>query len=353
MAIMKQLDRLKYIYKALSVTPQTVESLQNSLEGLDVSVSTRQLYRDLNDVSLYFLKDDEQLAQKSMEFNRKVWFINKQTDAAALSNYDIDTYLIAKAATPIGLHLGRGESLQKIRTLLSNHLSNSKIEYNANWDGNTFSSTHFYEIPYGPQFKATLNEIIWATSNRRSIEILSYDGDSVSLFKSLKFPFKFNPVKFIYHRGGFFVAGLIASTNQCLVLDTFQIRTYKLSNDTFPVKKNLGIVDKNLGNRFGITQNMDEQTYQIILEFNAVTGTYVQTFFWHHTQKFEELESGNLQLTLNCGINRELLGWIYQWMGDVKIVAPPKLNDLYAEQLLLIQKARHSDLTYSNNTQPD
>ena len=349
---MKQLDRLKHIYIALSAVPQTIESLQRSLRDVNVSVSSRQLYRDLDDVGNYFLKDNEQLEQRSLESNRKVWLINKHTDAVPITNYDIDTYLLGKAIIPIGMVTGRAESLKKIQALLGSHLSNSKVEHNANWDGNSISSTHFYEIPYGKEFQFNLNEIIWAASNRRSMEIFSYEGDSVSLYKSLQLPFKFNPIKLIYHRGCFFVAGTIAATKQCLVLDTFQISVYKLSNDKFPVKSNLAIVESHLKKRFGISHNVDEKTYLINLEFTSMTGKYIKTFFWHHTQKFEELPSGNWRLTLNCGINRELLGWIYQWMGDVKIIGPSILKNYYLEQLDLIRKALEGDITYSNITQP-
>ena len=118
---------------------------------------------------------------------------------------------LGKATLPLGIAKGRKESIVKIQSLLSNHFNNSKIEHNASWDGNILVSTNFYEIPYGEEFQGKLNEFIWASSNRRNIELIAYEGDSVSLYKSLKFPFKFKPIKIIYHRGCFFVAG----THRC------------------------------------------------------------------------------------------------------------------------------------------
>ncbi len=349
---MKQLDRLKYIYASLSLSPQTIESLHLVLKNLGGSVSNRQLYRDIKDVGIYFLKEDEHLEQRSLEFNRKVWLINKHTDATAITNFDIDTYMLGKATIPIGIAKGREESLVKIQSILSNHLNNSKIEHNANWDGNLLLSTNFYEVPYGKEFQLILNEFIWASANRRSLEIISYQGDSVSLYKSLRFPFKFNPLKIIYHRGCFFVAGVIPATKQCLVLDLNQVMGYKLTNDKFPVKQSQSLIESNLKNRFGISNNIDEKVYTVVLEFNAFTGKYVQNFFWHHSQQFEELPGGNWKLTLKCGLNRELLGWIYQWMADVKIISPAALIAIYSQQLKLIKKAQHSDSFYSNITQP-
>ena len=349
---MKQLDRLKHIYLELNVSPQTIESLQSSLKSLSVLVSKRQLYRDLNDVGIYFLKEGERLEQRNLEHNRKIWLINKYTDAIPIDNFDIDTYLLGKATLPIGISKGRFASIQKIQSLLASHLTNSRIEHNANWDGNTLVATNFNETTYGEDFQVKLNEFIWASSNRRSMEIISYEGDSVSLYQSMQFPFQFNPVKIIYHRGCFFVAGTMASSKHCIVLDISQITSHKLSNDKFPAKKHLSIVEQNLKNRFGLTPNADDKSYVIVLEFNAFTGKYIQNFFWHHSQQFVELPGGNWQLTLNCGINRELLGWIYQWMAAVNILQPPLLKDIYARQLKLIRKAPHNELFYSNITLP-
>lgn len=354
MASVKQLDRLKHIYNALNGTPQTIESLQQNLISIGITISSRQLYRDLDDVGLYLLRDGERLEQRTLEFNRKLWLINKNTDAEAINNYDIDTYLIGKAVVPIGLLKGRRESLQRIQNLLANHLNNSKIENNANWDSNSLTSTHFNEVPYNKDFQVKLDEILWATSNRRSMEVLSYRGDSVSLYKSITFPFVFNPLKFIYHRGSFFVAGIIASTKQCLVLDAFQISEYKLSNNNFPVKKQLLDLERNLSNRFGLSHNMDEKVYRIILQFAFITGQYIQTVHWHHSQKFEKSQNGNWKVSLTCGINRELLGWIFHWMGNVKIIEPSILKDYYEEQLKLIHKAHDGEnINYSNITQPE
>ncbi|WP_432714677.1 helix-turn-helix transcriptional regulator [Pedobacter sp.] len=349
---MKQLDRLKHIYNALSVTPQTIESLQHSFKKLAVEISNRQLYRDIADVGAYFLKDGEILEEKSTEYNRKIWLLNRQTNAAAISNTDIDTFLIVRAIIPLAVAVGREESILKIESLMSSHLSNSKIENNANWHVNSIENTHFYEAYYGEAYQTCLNEMIWSASNRRSMEITAYDGDSVSLYKSIKFPLLFNPLKIIYHRGSFYVAGLIDSTKQCLVLDTHQIISYKLSNDTFPVKQNLLLLENNLKNRFGISQNIDDQVYMIVLEFSSTTGKYIHNLHWHHTQQFQELPDGNWQLTLTCGINRELMGWIYQWIDNVKIHQPEILKDYYLQHFNRIDDNQQGVLTYSNLTQP-
>jgi hypothetical protein len=350
---MKQLDRLKTISILLNELPQTIESLKLHFTELHVKVSSRQLYRDMEDVGQYFLRDGEKLEQRKMEFNRTMWLINKNVNAAQVNSYDIDTFLISNMTIPAGLAIGRKESLLKLRRLLSDHLYHSKVENNANLDRLSLVNTHFYEIPYNQQFQASLDSILWATANHRSLNIVKYNGDSVSLYRSLTFPIVFDPMKIIYHRGSFFVAGMVQSRKQCLVLDVYQIQEYTLSNQTFAFKNNLLFLEDKLKSRFGITQNINDDVYEVLLEFSSITGKYIKMHNWHHSQQFEELPGGNLRLQITCGINRELLGWIFQWMGNVKVLQPEILIDLYNEQLKLINKAKHEPLSYTNISQPE
>jgi len=50
---------------------------------------------------------------------------------------------------------------------------------------------------------------------------------------------------------------------------------------------------------------------------------------WHESQKIIRLANKNYQITMRCGINRELGGWIFQWMNNVKIIQPLELIELY------------------------
>lgn len=350
---MKQLERLKGITILLNELPQTIESLKLHFSELGVQVSSRQLYRDMQEVGEYFLRAGEKLEQRKMEFNRIMWLINKNVNAEQINSYDIDTLLISNMTIPAGLAIGRKESLVKLRRLLADHLYHSKVENNANLDRLSLLNTHFFEIPYNEQFQSRLDSILWATANHRSLIISKYNGDSVSLYRSLTFPIVFDPMKIIYHRGSFFVAGMIQTTKQCLVLDVYQIQGYTLSNQTFQFKKSHLILEENLKSRFGITQNINDLVYKIALEFSSITGQYIKMHNWHQSQRFEELPSGNLRLELNCGVNRELLGWIFQWMGNVKVLEPEILIGLYNEQLKLINKAKHEPLAYTNISQPE
>ena len=58
-------------------------------------------------------------------------------------------------------------------------------------------------------------------------------------------------------------------------------------------------------------------------------------------------------MKLTCGINRELLGWIFQFTGNIKIVAPAILKSYHAEKLKKIIEVQQGDMvSYSNIMQP-
>ena len=55
-------------------------------------------------------------------------------------------------------------------------------------------------------------------------------------------------------------------------------------------------------------------------------------------------------MRLECGINRELLGWLFQWMYNIKIIEPPLLKDYYYKTLQEIMNVNQTKnpLVYKN-----
>ncbi len=354
MAGIAQIERLRHIYLQLNDMPQTIESLQLYFTHRNIIVSNRQIYRDLEDTRKYLLRNGEDLQIKTGEFNKKIWAIRRDTDAKPITNYDLDTYLLSRSTIPATLNIGRKESLRKIMGLLISNITNSKPEQNGNWDGLSMMNTHFYEAPHDEGFQKNLESLLWATANHRCLVIEKYIGDSVSFYKSIATPFEYHPLKIIYHRGSFFLAGWVLPRKLCLTLDIYQIKQFKVSNETFAFKRERVAIEAELEKRFGITQNIDSKVHTIVLEFSSGTGNYVMHHIWHTSQKFRVLADGNIELTLVCGINRELLGWIFQWMGNVKIIQPNVLIDYYNKQLeKMIALNNGGYLAYSNIFQPE
>ena len=104
-----------------------------------------------------------------------------------------------------------------------------------------------------------------------------------------------------------------------------------------------------LESRFGVTKNINEEVYTIIIEFTEFTGNFIKQNFWHKTQKFKK--KGNiLQMEMQCGINRELIGWLFFWMYNCRVVKPQILKDYYDSAANEIVKTSNPNnpLVYKN-----
>ena len=111
----------------------------------------------------------------------------------------------------------------------------------------------------------------------------------------------------------------------------------------------LAALRREMDNRFGITANMDHEIYDIEIEFSEFTGKFITHNFWHHSQSITQQENGNYQMKLRCGINRELVGWIFQWMSNARVIKPQILQSLVKEKHLEILDNYESDMPLSSN----
>ena len=131
-----------------------------------------------------------------------------------------------------------------------------------------------------------------------------------------------------------------------MLFEISQLIKVKIENRTFDNKQLLTDLQELLNKRFGISKNNSDEIYQIKLEFTEVTGSLVQKYTWHHSQTFE-MQGTNVIMTMQCGINRELLGWNFQWMHNVRILEPPILIATYNDILERIKKRQ--DLKFPIN----
>ena len=114
----------------------------------------------------------------------------------------------------------------------------------------------------------------------------------------------------------------------------------------------LELIDKfnnELHNRFGVTKNINSETYAIKIEISSVLAGFIKSHHWHSSQKFYK-KSGNTLMVLNCGINRELLGWLFQWMYNIRVIEPKILKDYYEKTIKEIQNnsVSKTSLVYRN-----
>ncbi len=345
-------QRLLRIKELLVRQPYSVKNLQAQLKSENIAIGERQLYRNIKEIGETLLNDGERLT--APQKGAMMWMI--EVDVPKLSPYDVNSFIISQATNPSCLK-GRQASLDKINNHIGQIISKTNYNTNPNWNRESITATHFYEFDYNEaEHKDKIEDFLNCAADHMEIELLRYEGDSVSLYQSIRLPFTFYPIRVVYHRGVFFVLGVIKELDKVLALDIHQVEEFKIIQKNFRqnYRKLKNRVDKEMSVRFGITQNMDERVYDVELEFSSVTGFYVKNHIWHNTFCTKPLPNGNWLMKMKCGLNRELVGWIFQWMGNVKIINPPELKELYNRQLeKMVALNQGGELEYSNIFQPE
>ncbi len=329
---MKKSTRLLKIYAQLRKAPVTIASINTWAKKNDVQISERTLYRDLAEIEIMMLLDNEQIVVEEGEKNRKTWKIEHKKSSNEFTIFDIDSFNLLTTFVPLSIKKARKETFEKIETTFYKQLSKSKFEKTIFANSKEIATTNFYELDYSKDFHIILQDFIWAIKNNKKVQIQSMLYGGTTHFASQIFPFTILPTQILYHRGGIHIVGLEQDREKVKIILLEQIETYALINELFNIKKVKQIVETETQNRFGIDENIDAKTYNIKLEFSALTGSFVKNQHWHSSQKFVHQKNGNYYLFLKCGISRELVGWIFQWMNNVKVISPAKLTNLVTQK---------------------
>ena len=348
-----QLERVHFIYEALEKEPLTVNAIHDKLINRKVEVGIRQIYHDLQQISSFYLRKDEKIISSVGQYNRKMFRLIKPSSEIELTARDLTTFQLTRSSTPRILQESRRESMDKFRNVYRKFITVNSAFYNFIPDGQNIR-TFFYESSYDEKYNQTLDDIIWSIANYKFVRIFSVDGDATSVPKGIVYPLNFKPLLLIFHKGNHYVGGYAGNTDLFLTMDISKIANYELSVKTFAFKKLIQPAKKQLESRFGISNNMDDKTYPIELEFSSHMGDFVRHYYWHFTQETIPLPNGNWMMRMNCGINRELLRWLFQWMDNVRILQPKILIDLYKNKLASMagNLDQKKPLTYTNVCQP-
>jgi len=347
---MVQLERVKFIYNCLEKEPLTVNQIFSIMRANKVDVKQRQLYIDLVQLEQFYLRPEEKITYTVGLYNRKIFRLIKPSMGTTLTQNDIATFQIIRSSSPRGLNIGRAESMNKFRFVYKDLIKTNKAFYSFMLEDQNIR-TNFYESLYDGNYNNVVDDMIWAIANYKIVVINDLRGDATSVKQLIQTPLSFKPIYLIFHRGNHFLGGYSEDGNKFLVLDISKITNVTLTQKSFFYKKLLQQSKFELDNRFGITDNIDKLTYKIKLEFTSTTGEFIRHYFWHKSQKISQISGGNWILEMECGINRELLGWIFQWMGNVRVQSPKKLVDLYLQQLKAIHLnyEKGADFRYKNH----
>ena len=346
---MTQLERIKFLFELLQNEPLTIVNIIAKFKEKKITISSRQLYRDIDCIEKYYLRPQEKLLISASEHNRKTFRLITQNTKIDLTNRDIVAFQLTRSASPSYLMKNRVDSMQKFRLVYQSFIEKNSAFYSFMQEQQNARS-NFYEAQYDPMYDEKIDTIVWAISNYKKIWIKDLEGDATSISKKNKTKFLFKAVKLIYHRGNHFVAGFTSSDDTFIILDISKITSLEMTDRSFLHKELFEKTEKELNNRFGVTQNMDDKTYDIILEISSITGDFIKQYHWHPSQEFLKLSNGNWQLKLHCGINRELIGWIFMWMTNIKIRKPILLKNLFIKQIdeMKVLNANDKTLKYNN-----
>lgn len=320
------------IYSRLRRGPVTISIIKAWAKRQGIDISERSLYRDLREIEESIMPEGERLVVMVGEKNKKTWKLEFSKSQKSLSEFDLNSYFLLRNFAPLSLLSSRSSSLTKLQSIFYQWQSKSHFERYSAISDKLLVSSHFYEEPFTEGFSETLQDCIWAVQNQRKLWLLDIKFDYTSSVAPMSKPLLVQPLKIIYHRGCVFLA-CITADNHCLVIGISQIYAYELSNDLFDASTVITVLEKELLNRFGVTENIDCAVYHIEIEFSENTGRFVSNHYWHPSQLFIQLESGNYIMKLECGINRELVGWIFQWMSNARVIKPKILRDMVMQKL--------------------
>jgi predicted DNA-binding transcriptional regulator YafY len=284
---MKQIDRLHFIIEQLKDHALTIHDLKKKIDFLYSAISLRQLQRDIVDIEK-FLTNHEEIKT----FRR---------------NY-LKYYIIQKNIF--------NESINKDHLVIETNFNIQKLTYN--------------DLE---KIKLIKNIIKESKSVLISRLINDETGDN---FNFTTTNISFIPLRIINHRGTYFVGGFNNNKKCIQIFGINQLENLIISKHTKNQEELIKKLNIELYNRFGVSKNINSETYTIKIQISSVLAGFIKKHHWHESQKFIK-RSGITLMVLNCGINRELLGWLFQWMYNIRIIEPKILNDYYEKTIIEIQ----------------
>ena len=284
---MKQTDRLHFIIKQLRNNALTIHDLKKKIDFLYCSISLRQIQRDLVDIEKFLTNQEE------MKTFRRNY----------LKYYYIQTNNINESINKDDFVIETNFYTQK---LIDNHLEKIELIKTAIKESKTILISNLMNDETGDNYNFTTINI------------------------------SFIPLKIINHRDTYYVGGFNNNKKCIQIFGINQLEKVIIEKN---YKNQLELIEKlniELYNRFGVTKNINSEIYTIKIEISSVLAGFIKNHHWHESQKFYK-KAGNTLMVLNCGINRELLGWLFQWMYNIRVIEPKILKDYYEKTIKEIQ----------------
>jgi predicted DNA-binding transcriptional regulator YafY len=340
--------RLLFIYQELRRGPLDISKLKYLNKQKEWNVSERSLYRYMDELEKDFQFNGENIVINLLENNKKVWkIIFDGYDKEHINQEDIISFYLLKNYIPQSIKQNREQFFDKFYEWSWKRLSKSKTHFVINNQPDCFINTNFAEAVYTDYEQKFLKQLIEAIQELKKLKI-KFQFDYTSLPINTPHEITVIPLKIILHRGTLHICYISENESEINLIAIDQIIDIEAVGYFF--KKQIPInFDLLIENLFGITNNIDDEVYDIELEISSTLGEFLKRRTWHSSQKFSILENGNYLLILKCGISRELVGWIFNWMTNIKVIKPDILKDLIREKAIEIVELYNSDIALSPN----
>ena len=164
-------------------------------------------------------------------------------------------------------------------------------------------------------------------------------ADTKILEKIREAMLSFKKIQFTYNKKvtaepyGIIVADkyyLLAKDNGKLKLyKTYKIKDLKILDEYFEKDEDFSLQDY-CNNSFGIYQ---EEPFNVVLEFDKNVKDDILNYHFHPTQKFKELENGNVEVRFKSGGKLAMCYELFKWGGNVRIKKPTELKTYYKDYI--------------------
>lgn len=332
--MLDKISAITRIIEKIKRFPVTFESMRDWIRYENIEISDRTLYRYLEEIKNLPLNDGRIITIDG-DYNKKTWKFEYDNSAHEFGESDIKSFLLLKNLAPNALTEKRKKSIGKIEEVLYRAQSKSKFEYHMDpMPKVQISTSNFNEYVYNDIEQQNLDTLVWSMQHSRKLLITEIASDPRRPHEKFKYPFVLLPMQILYHHGAIYLLSLIENTQELLILDLIRIKQFDILENIFSMQKFMDHFTYEASKRFGVDENLEDQLYNIVLEFPSSSGQYISNRFWHSTQQIREKSNGKWELKLTCGINLELIDWVFGWGNKVRVVQPDALQIRLKERLV-------------------
>ncbi|MGH7847926.1 MAG: helix-turn-helix transcriptional regulator [Candidatus Binatia bacterium] len=138
---------------------------------------------------------------------------------------------------------------------------------------------------------------------------------------------KVDPYALLLYQSGLYLWGYSHTAADYRSFAVERIRQVELTEETFAVRKDFS-ARKPRG--FGI---MEAAPQTIRIRFSRPVAHFVKERQWHPTQTIEEIDGGDVIVTMHAGGLDEIAAWALSWGEDATVLEPPALVETVRQKL--------------------